>query len=60
MRGAKINKEGNCMVEQVKCPRCGRRLFDKERGSKGAIVIKCSHCRKIAKLKLEQTSGKSI
>jgi DNA-directed RNA polymerase subunit RPC12/RpoP len=46
------------MVEQVKCPRCGRRLFDKERGSKGAIVIKCSHCRKIAKLKLEQTSGK--
>ena len=45
------------MVEQVKCPRCGRRLFDKERGSKGAIVIKCSHCRK-HKLKLEQLREK--
>lgn len=46
------------MVEQVKCPRCGRRLFDKEKGSKGAIFIKCTHCRIIAKLKLEPSPGK--
>jgi DNA-directed RNA polymerase subunit RPC12/RpoP len=38
--------------EQVKCPVCGRRLFDIEGHSTGLIAIKCMHCKQIAKLQL--------
>lgn len=40
------------MQEQVKCPVCGRRLFDIEEHSTGLIEIKCMHCKQIAKLQL--------
>jgi len=42
------------MTEQVNCPVCGRRLFDKEGAVIGAISIKCPHCRKVARLQLEK------
>ena len=41
------------MREQVKCPICGRRLFDKEERSTGLISIKCTQCKQIAEVKLE-------
>lgn len=40
------------MYIQVKCPICGRRLFDKESEAKGTISIKCPHCRKITTVNL--------
>lgn len=46
---------GNTMIQQVKCPICGHRLFDKEENAQGVISIKCSYCRKIAKVKLEKS-----
>ncbi|WP_025436221.1 hypothetical protein [Peptoclostridium acidaminophilum] len=48
------------MTEQVNCPVCGRRLFDKEGTVIGAISIKCPHCRKVARLQLEKQPMKRI
>ncbi|HEY8890481.1 MAG TPA: hypothetical protein VIM70_09520 [Clostridium sp.] len=46
------------MIQQVKCPICDHRLFDKEENAHGDISIKCSYCRKIAKVNLEKSSIK--
>jgi len=46
---------GITMIQQVKCPICGHRLFDKEENAQGVISIKCSYCRKIAKVMLEKS-----
>ena len=45
-------RRGAVLVEQVKCPSCGRRLFDKEVGSTGGIAIKCPICRNVCRVKL--------
>lgn len=42
------------MSEQVKCRRCGRRLFDKDDDAEGGISIKCPNCRNILKIKLQK------
>lgn len=42
------------MAEQVKCPICGRRLFDIEEPSAGLIAIKCSQCRNILQVRLDR------
>jgi phage FluMu protein Com len=41
------------MNEQVKCPICGRRLFDKYENSSGQLEIKCIQCKQIVKIRLE-------
>lgn len=46
------------MTEQVNCPVCGRRLFDKDEDTMGGISIKCPHCRKVARLQLEKQPTK--
>lgn len=43
------------MYKKVSCPKCGHRLFDKDNNVKGAICIKCPHCRKILEIDLGQT-----
>ena len=47
-----IYKEEKKMAKQVicSCPICGRRAFDKEEGSMGAIWIKCRVCGKVSRL----------
>jgi len=42
------------MAEQVKCPICGRRLFDLEESSVGSIAIKCTQCRNVLRVRLEK------
>jgi phage FluMu protein Com len=41
------------MNEQVKCPVCGRRLFDKGEDSSGQLEIKCMQCKRILKIRLD-------
>ena len=41
------------MNEQVKCPNCGRRLFDKDENSTGQLEIKCTQCKRVIKIILE-------
>lgn len=52
------------MSEQVKCPICGRRLFDLEGDSIGLIAIKCMQCKQITKLHLaklgKRPKGQSV
>lgn len=39
----------------VSCPNCGRsRLFDLEKGSAGSIAIKCSRCRSVVTINLDE------
>lgn len=40
------------MPEKVKCPLCGKRIFDAAKGMKGEIEIKCPHCHKVVKIQL--------
>lgn len=42
------------MREQVKCPLCGRRLFDVEENATGVISIKCIQCKQVAQAKLDK------
>lgn len=46
------------MIEPVKCPICGRRLFDREGSLMGCISIKCPVCKKVSRLQLEKVSIK--
>lgn len=42
------------MKRQVKCPICGRRLFDITDEPKGKIEIKCTQCKQISEIELEE------
>ncbi|PRR84557.1 hypothetical protein [Clostridium vincentii] len=41
------------MGQQVKCPLCGKRLFDVEDDATGVISIKCIQCKHVAQVRLE-------
>lgn len=43
----------------VKCPHCGRRLFDAVRGCKGAVHAKCTRCKTLSVLDLENVCKSS-
>jgi phage FluMu protein Com len=47
------------MSEQVKCRRCGRRLFDKDDDTEGIISIKCPVCKNISSIRLKRGVKKS-
>lgn len=38
------------MEHQVRCPMCGRRLFDIDKKVSGQITIKCSICKSITQV----------
>ena len=35
------------MKEQVKCPKCNKRLLDLECEGRAEFEIKCSHCKRV-------------
>ncbi len=43
------------MQEIVKCPKCGRRIFDLEWRGRIVVKIKCAHCRNIVSIEREPT-----
>ena len=40
------------MINIVKCPVCGKRLFDYEDGDKCKIIIKCFRCKCVSEINL--------
>ncbi len=44
------------MPMKVKCPLCGKRIFDASEDTKGEIEVKCKSCNKVVKV----TLGKKI
>ena len=46
--------------EQVKCPVCGHRFFDKEDKASGFILHKCSICKNIWRIDLAALSFMNI
>lgn len=38
------------MEEVIKCPLCGKRIFDLECQGQTAVKIKCMHCRNVVKI----------
>lgn len=49
------------MEEVVKCPSCGKRIFDLECQGKTLIKIKCPHCKKVVKIeRCEKVKKESI
>jgi RNA polymerase subunit RPABC4/transcription elongation factor Spt4 len=41
------------MQEIVKCPKCGRRIFDLEWRGRIVVSIKCTHCRNVVSIERE-------
>ncbi len=37
----------------IRCPQCGKRLFDQRVDSNGEVRIYCKHCHKVVPIKLE-------
>lgn len=46
------------MAIQIKCPVCSKRLFDIEKKSTGRLSIKCTKCKKIININLEESKAK--
>jgi hypothetical protein len=46
------------MPIKVKCPLCGKRIFDTSEDTKGEIEIKCKSCNKVAKVILGKRTKK--
>lgn len=42
------------MPIRVKCPLCGKRIFDAGDDAKGEFEIKCFHCNKIIQIHINQ------
>lgn len=48
--GREMQKYESLPRMTVKCPLCGRRIFDIKKGTKGSILIKCPSCRVISEV----------
>jgi|LFRM01.2.fsa_nt_gb endogenous inhibitor of DNA gyrase (YacG/DUF329 family) len=48
------HKEGGFMKIKVKCPLCGKRIFDTSQDAKGEIEVKCKNCNKVVKITLNK------
>lgn len=48
------------MREQVRCPICGRRLFDIEGNATGVIDIKCIQCKQVAQVRLDKSNYNNL
>ena len=46
------HKEGGLMKIKMKCPLCGKRIFDTSQDAKGEIEVKCKNCNKVVKITL--------
>lgn len=44
------------MEEIIKCPVCGKRIFDLVWSDKTIVKIKCQHCKNIVSIEREKTA----
>lgn len=45
---------------RIKCPNCGRRVFDANGNCSGDILIKCHKCHKIVKIPIDEKYQRNI
>ena len=47
-----MNLRRDAMPEKIRCPLCGKRIFDTTNQANVEIVIKCPHCHNVVKILL--------
>lgn len=47
-------------MEQIRCPHCGKRLFDLDGKGEVKIVIKCPRCRTITAVDRHNEQGDNV